>query len=191
MGWTCTHRDRGEMTNLAWFKRELDSDRGHELLDLASAGFTLYGAYKVPDGRVVGLVILTYWTKAEFNYCWKEMDESQGPGYYDCPPRIFAMLTPHDGSENEWARDWRARCQDSIAQRAARPRLTKGSRVRFASAMRFTDGTEGDTFEYVKRNTFRKIVPLDFTPQLGEPWFYSGLYRIHGWAQLGYAVLTP
>jgi hypothetical protein len=196
MGWTFTHRERGATSNLAWFKRDFDHPPDRELLDLAQVGFTLYGAYRVAE-RVVGLVILTRWVKTkddgswdgDYNYGWKEMDESCGPGYYDCPPRIFDLLTPHDGSENEWARDWRAKCRESIAKAKARPRLTEGTKVRFAQPLRFTDGSTNDTFEFIKRTTFRQLHRLDFTPQIGDEFYRGGRVRISGWNKREYAVL--
>jgi hypothetical protein len=197
MGWTYTHRERG-LSHLEFFRPSFDFDGEsgpRRLVALTSRGMTLYGAYSGPFGKdgaqaTVGLVILTQWVpNSEYNYGYKEMDESMGPGYYDCPASILTMLTPHDGSESAYARDWRAECWKALNARINRPRLTKGTRVRFARPMRFTDGTEGDTFEFVKRSTFRKIVPLDFTPQEGEPWFYGGLVRISGWAQREYVTL--
>lgn len=195
MGWTFTHRERGEVTNLEWFKREFDHLPERELLDIAQVGFTLYGAYKVPDG-VVGMVILTRWVKTkddgsdgDYNYGWKEIDESMGPGDYECPPRIFALLTPHDGSENEWAREWRAKCREHIESRRARPRLTEGAKVRFIAPLRFTDGSENDTFEFIKRTTFRQLHELDFTPQLGDRFYRGGRVRISNWSKREYEVL--
>jgi len=199
MGWTCTHREKGEYTNLEWFRKEgfHRPEQGYELLDLAAVGFTeLYGAYKIPDGRVVGLVILTHWKRVkddafgwadDFNYCWKEMDESMGPGAVDCPKRILDLLTPHDGRENEYAREWRAECWKRHIEK---PKVTKGRRLRFTKPITFTDGLEADTFEFVKRTTFKRLLPLDFTPEIGEPFYHGGLVRITRWADREYEVVA-
>lgn len=188
MGWTYTYRRPGE-SNTEFFSKMWDGSQA-ELLDTAQVGFTVYGALRLPDGRVRALVILTRWVKDYYNFGYKDMDESMGPCDVACPERIFALLTPLDETDSKWAHEWRANVRKYHEDKRARPRLTKGTKVRFASSLIFTDGTEADTFEFIKRNTFRTIVPLDFTPETGEPWYYGGLVRISNWHGRGYTVIA-
>ena len=45
----------------------------------------------------------------------KSMDESMGPGYYDCPKRILDMLT---SPSNAWAENWRQKCAERRHEKA-------------------------------------------------------------------------
>lgn len=188
MGWTYTYRRPGVSNNEFFGKMWIGSTA--ELLDTAQIGFTVYGALRLADGRVRALVILTRWVKDYYNFGYKDMDESMGPCDVACPERIFALLTPLDETDSKWAHEWRDKVRVYHETNRSRPRLTKGTKVRFEQALTFTDGSEADTFEFIKRSTFRTIVPLDFAPQVGEPWYYGGLVRIRGWANMPYTVLT-
>lgn len=188
MGWTYTYRRTGE-TNTEFFSKMWAGSTA-ELLDTAQVGFTVYGALRLADGRVRALVILTRWVQDVYNFGYKDMDETMGPCDVACPERIFALLTPLDETESKWAHEWRENVRKHHEAKRERPRISKGTRVRFERAMTFTDGTEADTFEFIKRNTFRKIVPLDFTPEVGEPWYYGSLVRISNWASRPYTVLA-
>lgn len=173
MGWDCTHRPKG-ISHKAWFANQWAD--GFELLDMAQKGTTLYGALRCPAGDVVGIVILQRWApKAYWNYCTKSMSEEMGPFYYDCPERILALLTP---SESKEANEWRAKCWENVYRRKERPRISKGDIVRFEKPLKFTDGSEHDTFQFERGSTFRTR----------GPWSYK--VRISGWADRAYSVVT-
>jgi hypothetical protein len=57
-----------------------------------------------------------------------------GPFQYDCPERILKLLTP---TSNEYAQNWRNKCWENIKRKKARPKLTKGLRIRFAEPIKF------------------------------------------------------
>ena len=61
----------------------------------------------------------------------KDMDESMGPVYYDCPKSILELLTPTD---NENANEWRRMCWN----RKAQPKL---SDLGIGTKIRLEDGT--------------------------------------------------
>lgn len=132
MGWLFTHREKG-ISNLDWFRSEFGRGPG-ELLDMATKNGVAYGAYRTNEGDVFALVILTRWVRGEYhNYGWKDLDESMGPGEYDCPKRIFDLLTPlppekaDPAVDGNWAAQWRAHVQE----RLNRPKVTKGMRLRW------------------------------------------------------------
>lgn len=126
MGWTFTHREKGT-SNLDWFRDEFTGGGG-EIIDMATKGGTAYGAYRTRTGEVRALVILTRWVpKDYYNFGYKDMDESMGPGDDDCPKRIFDLLTPLTDDDNDWSAEWRAR----VEKRLNRPKVTKGTRVRW------------------------------------------------------------
>lgn len=45
-----------------------------------------------------------------FNFSYKDMDETMGPCYYDCPKSILDLLTETD---SEAALEWRAKCREA------------------------------------------------------------------------------
>jgi hypothetical protein len=64
------------------------------------------------EQKVFGAVFLTSTdNKDHFNFSYKDMDESYGPCYYDCPKGILDLLTP---TENEYANEWRKTCYENI-----------------------------------------------------------------------------
>lgn len=69
----------------------------------------------VNEQQVFGAVFLTSTdNKSRFNFSYKDMDESYGPCYYDCPKGILDLLTP---TTNEYANNWRAKCQEQIEKK--------------------------------------------------------------------------
>ena len=60
------------------------------------------------EQHVFGVVFLTDTDKNDYyNFSYKDMDESMGPGYYDCPESILKLLSP---TENKYALEWREKC---------------------------------------------------------------------------------
>lgn len=59
----------------------------------------------IEDGSVWAAVFLTSVKGREFYY--KDMDETCGPCYYDCPKSILSLLSETD---SEWANEWRKKC---------------------------------------------------------------------------------
>ena len=49
-----------------------------------------------------------------FNFGYKDMEETMGPSYYDCPVSILDLLTPTD---NEAAIEWRDKCRNKPAKK--------------------------------------------------------------------------
>lgn len=69
----------------------------------------------IEEQEVWGAVFLTSVdSKDYFNFSYKEMSESSGPCYYDCPKGILDLLTPTD---NEYANKWRAKCREKLEKK--------------------------------------------------------------------------
>ena len=97
---------------------ENKNDGKTHVLKISLVGSVVYGAIQVvATGEVVGLVVLTSTKGEEFSY--KDMDETCGPNYWDCPLSILKLLTP---TTNENAMDWRKRCyvQAKMKQKKAK-----------------------------------------------------------------------
>lgn len=128
MGWTgiLTSKSSKEFNR----KQFLDSEFTYEfknngtegnckVIKSAMIGSTWYGAIhyhsKAPisgieKDYIYGMVILTRFNEGEFMY--KEIPETAGPCYYDCPQSILNLLSPCDKIEDyrNWAKDWRKKC---------------------------------------------------------------------------------
>ena len=75
------------------------------------------------EQQVFGVVFLTSTdSKDYFNFSYKEMDETVGPCYYDCPKGILDLLTPTD---SEWANNWRAKCRERLEEKKNPNSLSK------------------------------------------------------------------
>ena len=156
MGWTSYHASfykNGKIDR----KAECDSimncdmvgnkDR-YEERKSAMVGSTYYAAVKKtifktgaePEKEsVFGVVMLTSVNNKDYyNFSYKDIDESAGPGYYDCPKGILDLLTP---TEYEWAEKWRERCYENIKRKKSPDAL---SNLPVGSEIKFTlwDGTE-------------------------------------------------
>lgn len=176
MGWTSLHRERG-VSNADFFAELLGERR--RILDSHTEGHSeFYAAVEtVETGEVWAFVALMQWTRGDFNFTYKDMDETCGPGVDSCPARLLDMLTPTD---HEWANEWRARCRARADRRMANAAvLVDGATVRLPRPLSFSDGSTRDAFTY--RRQGRR----------------SGLYadgmrfRIPGWRELELKVTAP
>jgi len=94
MGWLFYAREKGE-TNVAHFQEKMGE--GYTILDGATVGGTFYAAVRDPRGLVSAVVVLTRWRPNDpYNFGYKDMDESMGPGEARCPARILDLLSPTD-----------------------------------------------------------------------------------------------
>lgn len=89
--------------------------------------------------------------ETEFNWGYKDMDETVNPSERDCPARILDLLTPTD---DEAAMRWRESCR----KRLGRSIPPFGSMVRFNRPIRFSDGSEESEFRVVRYGKRKKRV---------------------------------
>lgn len=92
-----------------------------EVLKSSMVGSVYYAAVKrthfatetTPEySKVFAAIFLTSTSSKDyFNFSYKDMDESVGPYYYDCPKGILDLLTPTD---NELANNWRMKCREEL-----------------------------------------------------------------------------
>jgi len=197
MGWTFSHRDKGE-SNVEFFQHTFGN--GYTILDGATVSSTFYAAVRQPDGLVSAAVILTKWVpRDEYNFGYKDMDESMGPGEYRCPARILDLLSPTDqlygpvryteaegwegpaGSPTgarAWADKWRAECRAELAKRG---QVRKGTRIRIPyinSVYKVWEITD------LRRNRFFPV------SEAGETITWGPAHRIPWWRNSNYEVVT-
>jgi len=133
MGWTAyhaSHYTKGKPDRVAEVNDLLTwSDERIEFSVILSkaVGSTVYSAVKQTDkatGKesVIGVVTLTSIdTSSDFNFSYKEIEESCGPSESKCPQAILDLLSPvetiYGGRAQEWAAEWRERCAEYNAAR--------------------------------------------------------------------------
>lgn len=109
MGWWWIHKPEGTKV-IDFLKEEFNNDK-IEIIDGSVVKFTTaYLACKIKEtGQVFALVCqLGYNRHDYFNFGYKDVDESGGPIYYECPKRILKLLT--EPAINDYAREWREKC---------------------------------------------------------------------------------
>ena len=112
-----------------------------------------YAAMKSTDSNEVwALVVLTATDGREFGY--KDMDETMGPGYYDCPIGILKLLSPTD---NAYAKEWRKNCYAAIEQKRKGQKLASLLDTAKQSALRSPIPFKGNIISRGKRSSFRDI----------------------------------
>lgn len=117
MGWTGYHVNSPVRRKYECDKYNTWDEKNSscEVLKSAQIGKVWYGACRHTDkktGRVkvFGSVCLTNVDSKSYDNFWiKEMDETMGPFYNDCPVAILDLLTP---TENQEALNWRRICRE-------------------------------------------------------------------------------
>ncbi len=118
MGWTyyqaTYYKKDGKIDRRAEYRAEFGKEPSWAAIVKDSmVGNIYYAAMKSSKtGEVWALVVLTETDGTEFGY--KDMDETMGPGYCDCPIGILKLLSPTD---NEYANEWRRNCYAVIEQK--------------------------------------------------------------------------
>lgn len=136
MGTTCTNKPAGMSIKdffinhgvLRWEDNLLYTRR---VLETAYKMPAFYAAVEqvnkeTGERQVWAAVIKVTQTRGEFGFCYKDMDETMGPYYYDCPAKILDLLTP---TESEYANEWRARCRRNLEAAAERKKLVRPGTV--------------------------------------------------------------
>lgn len=180
MGWTYLHRDKGTLDKDFFLK---DFDAGTVFHAWGTVAGTFYAAVETPrePGKVWALVAMTNWApKDHYNFGFKDMSEDMGPYQSRAPLSVLNALTPTD---HNYALEWRDRVTHHHEQRKALRGLQAGDQVVLATALRFTNGDERDTFT-VRRQAVRggrtKVVLTDggYTP-----------FRVPNWQDMTLAVI--
>ena len=167
MGWTFTNRSKGQPIK-DFFAERFDFDEikngvrhSGKILDCAMKRWTeVYISYEIINGderKVVALVCLVRFNREfQYNFGYKDMDETMGPCICDCPERILKALTPTD---DKTSNEWRQACQERIDRRKNKPKLKVGDVIEFNYPLHF--GSYGDIKQFrilPKRNPRQRRV---------------------------------
>jgi len=141
MGWTSYDIDRAMTTDQA-LRAEMTQQgtdgASWEVIDSATVGATWYAIMRrtLPTGEAFhyGLVCLTerrnFGPSTEFSY--KDMTEGCGPFYYDAPLRLINKLDQLAPNPSPAAAEWRAKCRETRAAKAAKERTKRETRAQLA-----------------------------------------------------------
>lgn len=174
MGWTsymATHYkyyknsrvvDRKAEMDERWTQTEHDGYPELNVLKSRMVGSIYYAAIEIKRNGirecVFGQVALTStkWSDG-MNFGYKDMNETIGPYYYDCPESILNLLTE---TEDEYALEWRRKCREKIEKRKrheTKDTLPIGSVIEF------------------KQYNGTKIILEKMSPryQFKRPWWYK------------------
>lgn len=152
MGWTGIHADfykNGKVDRKAemdhrWTQKESEDYPQLRVLKSSMVGSVYYAAVELSrNGKmeeVFGVTGLTSVDNNDYhNFSYKDIDETMGPFYYDCPVGILNLLTETD---NEYALEWRKKCRERHEEkklaRATRNKLIENKKYK----VRLYDGTE-------------------------------------------------
>lgn len=149
MGWTYVPKKYGQ-TIKDFFSEQFDSESG-KVIACYSKLNVAYIAYETKQKEVIAIVCLLHRKNGYFGY--KDMDETMGPFSYDAPAKLLNILTP---TTNEWALQWRMKCQENLKKRKNRKKFSVGDTVKFEKPIYFGNGNEEDTF------TVKSLKPLRF-----------------------------
>lgn len=120
MGWLFGFR------NTTQIKNELNAQRGNlTLVDqkMTNYGRHIWSLYQTPTGE--RFINLDLCQKQGEDWGYKDMDETMGPYYYDCPLDLIRKAGP---AKYEDARKWRELVEQYHARRSRK--LTVGTKVR-------------------------------------------------------------
>lgn len=133
-------RSRKEM--IQYLTKSFSSD-GFEVLDHSANGNILYMLIRHPEGyRFIGVSKMSGPSasdraQGDFGWGYKDMDESVGPNYYDCPERILRQ------SDIEDRYGWREKCRQLRRKKAATKKWAKtlqpGTTLQIHRGMKMND----------------------------------------------------
>lgn len=124
MGWTSTRlygKTKDYFTeNLTW---EDDKKKTEVLAISVVKRSVVYAAVHVtpkdtnePDYVYAAVILVKYAPKSDYNFHYKDMDETCGPYKAECPRKILELLSPlkrfvaPESDGFAWALEWRKKC---------------------------------------------------------------------------------
>lgn len=178
MGWTSYHVEPKYKKGKAYIDRKEECDKlfnqpmvigennqpvgKYEVLHSSVTGSTYYAAVKrtrfatetTPEiSEVFAAIVLTKTDiKEEFNFYYKDMDETFGPCYYDCSNKILDLLSPTD---NKYAKEWREKCRKKNYEKhspTALSNLPVGTKIKFVAPFDLKIYKKGDEVIVWKAN---------------------------------------
>jgi hypothetical protein len=106
----------------------------------------IYFAMKnIETGEVTACITLA--DRKNGQIAQKDIWENSGPLCFDCPKKVFELLTP---TENSFAQEWR----EKVKSHYAKPKLEIGDNVVFDREINFVNGWSGNSFIWLGGSKF-------------------------------------
>lgn len=177
MGWDVSPISR-RIKSTDYIKFDWERAGTHEVLAIGN-GPRLHGEsvyYLAIKQKETGVVfaVVTLAKRTKYDIAIKDISEDAGPLAYDCPAKVFNLLTP---TTNPLALEWRAKVAERLANPPAKVKV--GDIVEFEKPIEFSDGYRGKRFRFEGGSRFRAVV-FDGI---------YGAYRITNWKSQKYAIL--
>lgn len=138
MGWLFTYANYSSAKEYA--ETEIIKKNGDRVIKHRLVGNHLWMLYKGDSGKK--LIVLCLIQKSEGQYGYKDIDETMGPYYYDCP---LSFIKEADEPYNDSARNWREKVKKHHANK-------KEKKETFAAGMKIKYGNHAYTLmEYLGR----------------------------------------
>lgn len=157
MGWTSLHKDYG-MSIDDFFTNEFESDDFKFIGKGALVNMTEYyrAGYIPSKKQYFAFVCKVHFSRdKEYNFSYKDMDESVNPYYYNCPARIMKIVEQSEPC-NDWSKKWRETVHKVLSRKEMVKSLAMGTVIKFKKPFYFGNGCEEDTFRIVNNNPFGK-----------------------------------
>jgi hypothetical protein len=129
MGWLFScDRNFGKQDQIAKFREPSYWGEGVKRLADRVVGNHYWAAIELASGRKLVFLALLQGGGKDSGWGYKDMYETMGPCYYDCPLSLLAMTgEPTEG----YAVGWRAKVRAHHAAKKARPEYESGMRVQY------------------------------------------------------------
>jgi hypothetical protein len=133
MGWLFLHECDTKASVRDHLLRDLgrsNENAERKVLAHRTVGNHLWMAYECiptdPAHKPIKVVVLALLAQDQGRWGYKDMDETMGPYYFDCPKAVIEAVGPTD---NEHALKWRAKVDEYHAQRAAKRTMLRAVAV--------------------------------------------------------------
>jgi hypothetical protein len=165
MGWTSFRVSPSQKTVDLVISQinSVTTTRSWEVVDHSMRGNVFYGLVKrtkfdTNEVEYFAVVYLTSRRNGEFGY--KDMDESMGPYYYDCPNRILNKLEVLSPNPSECAKKWRDTCRQKQSTKSVK--IENGQTITFKNELNFRVFKE-NTFKVVKVGAKVRFIAMNGT----------------------------
>ena len=152
MGWTTTYKPVGTSVD-SFFDKEFAGSSIEFVGKGCLKNFSEYyrACYNKKTNTYFALVCRIHFERdSYYNFSYKDMDESEGPYFYNCPKRIMDIIE-RSQPVNDMSKEWRMKVHKVLDTK-----LTKGKVITFKKPLDFGEFSE-NTFRYLGNNKFRSM----------------------------------
>ena len=152
MGWTTVHKPVGTSVD-SFFDKEFAGSSIEFVGKGCLKNFSEYyrACYNKKTNTYFALVCRIHFERdSYYNFSFKDMDESEGPYFYNCPKRIMDIIE-RSQPVNDMSKEWRMKVHKVLDTK-----LDKGKVITFKKPIDFGEFSE-NTFRYLGNNKFRSM----------------------------------